>query len=264
VGPPFEGLSYNYVAPALTREGSEVVLKMGLPRRELETEIAALWLYNGRGAVKLLDVNAELGALLLERLRPGTLLVTLRDDDQCTAAAAQVMKALWRPVPDTHPFPTVFDWARAFSRLRERYSGGTGPIEAAWVEQAEAVFAEFEQTPSGMPVLLHGDLHHMNILSAQRSPWLAVDPKGVVGEPAYEPGALLRNPVPAIFARSDLPRLTARRIDQLAEHLEIDRRRIASWGMAQAVLSAVWNVEERKPVGSGWLLCARACHELMS
>jgi streptomycin 6-kinase len=78
VGPPFEGLSYNYVAPALTREGSEVVLKMGLPRRELETEIAALWLYNGRGAVKLLDVNAELGALLLERLRPGTLLVTLR------------------------------------------------------------------------------------------------------------------------------------------------------------------------------------------
>jgi streptomycin 6-kinase len=93
-------------------------------------------------------------------------------------------------------------------------------------------------------VLLHGNLHHDNILCAEREPWLAIDPKGLIGELAYETGALLRNLWPAILAEPDPARLIARRIDQLAEEVAFERARVRDWGMAQAVLSAWWFIED--------------------
>jgi streptomycin 6-kinase len=104
------------------------------------------------------------------------------------------------------------------------------------------------------PVLLHGDLHHWNILAAGRQPWLALDPKGIVGEPAYEVGALLRNP--------DLMPLQVqeRRVDQLTAELGFDRYRILGWGIAQAVLSAWWSYEDH---GHGWE-SAVACAEILA
>ena len=90
----------------------------------------------------------------------------------------------------------------------------------------------------GEHVLRHGDLHHWYILSATRRPWLALDPKGVIGEREYEIGALLRHPNLDHFNRLDLKRLQARRIDILAETLELDRQRMMGWGLAQAILSA--------------------------
>jgi streptomycin 6-kinase len=113
------------------------------------------------------------------------------------------------------------------------------------VEQAEVLFAELIAS-MGKPVLLHGDLHHFNILTAEREPWLAIDPKGIVGEPAYEVGALLRNPNQAIATN---PKILARRIDQLSAELTIDRARIIGWGLAQAVLSGWWDYED---LGYGW------------
>lgn len=82
VEPPFAGLSYNYVAPAVTAAGEPAVLKVGVPNRELATEMAALQHYAGRGAVRLLASDAERGALLLERLRPGTMLAQEPDDER--------------------------------------------------------------------------------------------------------------------------------------------------------------------------------------
>jgi streptomycin 6-kinase len=114
VGAPFAGLSYNYVAPAVRADGTPVVLKLGVPHRELVCEIEALRLYDGRGIARLLDADAEGGALLLERLEPGTMLSHLAetDDQQATRLAARVMRQLWRPAPSgPHPFPSVADWA---------------------------------------------------------------------------------------------------------------------------------------------------------
>jgi streptomycin 6-kinase len=97
---------------------------------------------------------------------------------------------------------------------------------------------------SAAPVVLHGDLHHWNILAAERAPWLALDPKGVVGEPAYEIGALLRNPIHDIAHWPNARRVLARRVDQFAETLGFDRQRLIGWGIAQAVLSACWDLED--------------------
>jgi streptomycin 6-kinase len=248
IDPPFH-LSYNYVAPAVRADGAEVVLKLGIPHPELLTEIDALRHYGGRGSVRLLDFDREEGILLLERLRPGRMLLELaeRDDEAATAIAAGVMERLWRPAPEEHAFPTVERWARGLERLRAHFDGGTGPFPAALVERAEALFAELLAS-QGEQVLLHGDLHHYNILSAERQPWLAIDPKGVVGERAYETGALLRNPF-SLIERPDLQAITLRRVTQLAERLELDRARIAGWGFAQSVLSAWWLFED---LGQGW------------
>jgi streptomycin 6-kinase len=245
---PFVPLSYNYVAPAIRADGTNVVLKVGYPGRELLAEMAALRLYDGHGIVQLLDSDAALGALLLERLTPGMPLARLADDAEGTSIAAQVMRQLWRPVPPDHPFPTVAGWAAGLGRLRARFGGTTGPLPAPLVERAERLFADLIGS-MGEPVLLHGDLHHDNILTAHRQPWLALDPKGVVGEAAYETGALLRNPAGRVLQAPDPRRMMARRIDQLAAELGFDWERIRGWALAQAVLSAWWSIEDH---GYGW------------
>lgn len=258
VMPPFADLSYNYVAPAIRADGTEVVLKVGVPNPELTTEIEALRLYNGRGSVRLLDADPEEGILLLERLQPGTTLSSLADDGAATSISAGVMRQLWRPVSADHPFPTVAKWAAGLRRLRDHFDGGAGPFPVNLVETAESLFGELLISMEE-PVLLHGDLHHENILSAERQPWLALDPKGVVGEPAYEVGALLRNPLPRLLTEPQPARVLARRVDQLAEELGFDRERIAGWGLAQAVLSAWWSFEDH---GHGWEP-AIACAEIL-
>jgi streptomycin 6-kinase len=248
LGVPFP-LSYNHVAPATRDDGTPVVLKAGVPNAELRCEIAALRHFDGQGAVRLLDADAERGLLLLERLVPGEPLVTKIDNDiAATEVAARVIRRLMRPPPASHAFPTVADWGRGFSRLRERFDGGTGPLPARLVERAERLFQELLAS-SAEPVVLHGDLHHGNILSAEREPWLAIDRKGVVGEPAYEAGAFLRNPTPDIASWPDLPAVLARRLDQLSDLLALDRQRLAGWAFAQAVLSAWWSIEDHN---AGW------------
>ena len=244
--PPFSNLTFHYVAPAMREDGTEVVLKMGVPHKELRTESAALAAYAGHGSVRLLEADSAAGVLLLERLRPGkvlTLLANEAHDPQATSIAASVMRRIWRPPPPDHAFPTVYEWARGLEKLRLRFDGGVGPFPPALVEEAETRFTELLNSMAA-PVLLHGDLHHDNILSAARQPWLAIDPKGVVGEPAYEVGALLRNLWEDRHSILEPQKLLERRVHQLAEELELERERVKGWGVAQAVLSAWWCLED--------------------
>jgi streptomycin 6-kinase len=233
-GPPFGHLSYNFVAPAVNAKGEDLVLKIGAPS---SLEIRALIHYAGKGSVRLIDFDETRGILLLERLTPGQRLSWLADDEEATRIAARLMRELWTPLPADHLFPTVEAWAQGLKR--------TGPLPQRLVQMAESLFRELIAS-SESPVLLHGDLHHFNILSARRQPWLAIDPKGVAGEPAYEPGALLRNPNPELCTDIEVQR---RRLSVLREELGLDRQRIAAWAAAQAVLSAWWCYEES---GSGW------------
>jgi streptomycin 6-kinase len=240
---PFDNLSYNFVTTVLCADGSEAVLKLGVPNRELSTEIEALRLMDGKGVVQLIKHNQEMGALLLEFLKPGKTLFELEADETATSIAARVMKDLWISAPEDHAFPTLADWAKGFERLRDRFEGGTGPFSEDLVERAEKIYLEF-MDPMSDQVVLHGDLHHWNILAAEREPWLAIDPKGVIGEPAYEVGAWLRNPYPEIIKSDSIKQITERRISQFSEILSLDKTRLLRWGFAQAVLSAWWSYED--------------------
>jgi streptomycin 6-kinase len=250
VQPPF-ALSYNYVCPARRVDGTEVVLKAGVPNPELLAEIAALQLCSGRGMARLLEADEEQGVLVIERLRPGTPLADLADDDEATRIVARVMQQLWQPVPAEHSFPSVARWAAGLQKLRPHFGGTTGPLPQKLVETAEALFVDLLASMES-PVVLHGDLHHWNILSAEREPWLALDPKGIVGEPAYEVGAWLRNQMAG-------PTRMARRVAIFSEALGVDRQRLIGWGLAQAVLSAWWSIEDH---GHGWEE-AIACAEML-
>ena len=248
-----EPLSYNYVIGATSPAGKAVILKVGYPCREQKCEIEALRVWDGRGGVRLLAADESAGALLLERLEPGDALEGV-DDVEATSIAARVMRQLWRPAPPVHPFPTTADWGRGFARLRQRFGGGTGPFDEPLVAEAEEVFEALGAT-AGPAVVLHGDLHHGNILRSGGE-WRAIDPKGVVGEPAYEPGALLRNPLSLYTSMSDPRAVTSRRLSQLADELSFDRERLRGWAFAQAVLSSLWVLEDHGRVGEYALACA--------
>ena len=251
---PFD-LSYSYVAPARQADGRAVVVKAGVPGPGLTREAEALRFYLGRGAVQLLRADPNRGVLLLERLQPGLPVLTVTDEDQSTRIAAAVMQCLWRPAPSAGPFPSVAEWAAGLGRLRARYAGGSGPLPERLVRMAETLFADLLQS-SGPPVLLHGDLHHWNILSRGPDGWAAIDPKGVTGEPAYEAGAWLRNPFPALLREPDRARRLTRRGDVLVEALGLDRQRLVNWAKAQAVLSAWWALEDNEAQWEPWLDCA--------
>jgi len=259
VGPPFLPLSYNYVAPAVRADSTRLVLKLCFPfDKESATEREALRLFEGRGAVRLLDSDEERAALLLERLEPGAKLADVceTDDEGATSAAASVMRSLRLPAPDAHDFPSVEDWGRGFARHRASFDGGTGPIPARLFEEAETLFRELNDSATER-ALLHGDLHQENIISARREPWLAIDPKGVTGEPAYETGALLRNPNTQILSWPNLSRVMERRIRQLSVELGFERERVRGWGLSQAVLAALWSCEAGDSPEHG-IACAEA------
>jgi len=244
IGEPFK-LSYNYVCAATRQDGTPVVLKLSPPYDEFYGEVAALRHYNGSGCVRLLDADPDAGVVIMERIFPGEMLhdMALENDDEATRIIAEVMKELWRPLPPDHTFRTVEDWAQALQRLRDEHDGGTGPIPAHLVERAEAIYRELFASPS-QTVLLHGDLHHDNVLSATRAPYLAIDAKGVAGEPAFEVGPIFYNPQPELFQMPNLAKALERRLAILVEHLAIDRERLLACAFAQTVLSSVWSVED--------------------
>jgi streptomycin 6-kinase len=140
--------------------------------------------------------------------------------------------------------PTASDWARAFARHRATRGAQIPP---ALVEKAERTFIELCATQRN-PRLLHGDLQHYNVLFDQDRGWVAIDPKGVVGEIEYEIGAAMRNPaeLPDLFTNR---RTIDARLDRFCSVLPLDRERALRWSFAQAVLSAVWSVEDGEAVG---------------
>jgi streptomycin 6-kinase len=158
------------------------------------------------------------------------------------------MQKLWKPLPAEHEFPTVAMWATGLQELRDDHNGSTGPLPAHLVERAEALYRELLASAAA-PVLLHGDLHHDNILTATRAPYLAIDPQGVAGEPAYEVGPFFYNPQPEIFRHPNLRQIFERRLAIFAECLQIDRERLHACAFAHCVLSAAWCVDEND---DGW------------
>jgi streptomycin 6-kinase len=242
-----QGRDWLKALPDLITEASsrwELTEIQPVPDRELVSEMTALHLFNGQGAVRMLQVDSARGMFVLERLKPGDRLVALEDDQQATHIAADVMLKLWQPAPLEKSLIKLSDWFEGFHRLRTRFHGGTGPLDQKLVEEAEGAVKDFF-AEDYEPILIHGDLHHFNILSSASS-WLAIDPKGVIGPAAYEVGPLLINPGDKLLSGSDPELRMKKRIDILSERLGFERQCIRLWGLAHAVLSAWWSLEDNE------------------
>ena len=224
----FRYVELRHVEPVRTRDGTAAVLKLA---PDVRGELAALEWFSGHGGVRVLASDRTRGAMLLERVLPGTPLRDLaaHDDEAATAAAADLMGTLWRPAPADHPFETVQEWGE----------------DLAGESRAAGLYAELCDS-MGELVVLHGDLHHDNVLRSGSDGWLAIDPAGVVGEREYGPGALLRNPWPGLLEMAHPGRVLRRRTDQLAEALDLDVQRVRRWAYAGAVMAAVWCEQDGK------------------
>ena len=262
VGDPFN-LSYNYVAPATFSGGDQAVIKIGFPEdEEFKTEIDALRVYAGDGMVKLYQADEDKSVILIERLQPGVPVTELEDDELATRILASTLMKLRKPVPPDHRFQSMAGWARGITRLRQRYNGTSGPFPAHLVERAEKLFDELICSITE-PVLAHGDLHHGNVLSAAREQWLAIDPKGVISEPAFDCAAILRNPESMLIRVDSLAEVLRTRIIILSEVLRINPDRIRKWGVAQTVLSSIWVMEDEGRVPEFALKIAETLNALV-
>lgn len=242
---PF-ALTYHYVTAVTCADGTPAVLKLGVPAGDsLREEAPALRAFAGRGAVRLLRADLARGALLLERATPGGRLRELvpARDAEATSAAIGVMRRLVLAPPEP-ALPDLVRQARAFDGYLARLGDG-GPLPADLVTRAGGLMRELCASAPAR-VVLHGDLHHDNILRATREPWLAIDPHGLVGDPGYETGALLFNPDPDDRAAA-LTALVPARVEQLAHELAMPVERVVAWGFVKAVLSDVWSAEEWQP-----------------
>ncbi len=271
---PVSNLSYNFVAFA-KRGNQDVVLKIGVPNPELTSEMAALKLFNGDGACRLLEADEEHGALLLERLKPGTMLSELKNDDERTHIAVDVMQKIWKPaeilesgsllrdveqqaVPLQNNFIKLSNWFEALKSIRPHFNGGPGPFPKKLLEYVEFVLPELFADKNIK--LLHGDFHHFNILSSERG-WLVIDPKGVIGPAGYEIGPLMINPWNSTSDRVNFKAQTERRVSILAERLGWEREIILNWAAAHAVLSTWWDIQD----GMDWkytMGCAQLFFEI--
>lgn len=256
VGAPYD-LSYHYVTRANTADGAPAVLKLGLPDAEsLAGEIPALHAFDGQGAVRVLRADLARGAILLERATPGT---RLRDlvparDEEATSALVGVMRRIHVEPPPGSPLPDAITQVGAFDDYAARL-GENGPLPLDLVVRAGGLMRELCAS-APRRVVLHGDLHHDNVLGGTREPWLAIDPHGLVGDPGYDTGTFLHNPEPDDRDET-LTALVPARVEQAADELAMPLDRVIAWGFVKAVMSDVWTAEDWNP-GDTWSPLSRA------
>lgn len=220
-------VSCSWVAPVLRADRTRAVLKLGMPHMEGADEIHGLRFWNGDPTVRLLEADDDLGAMLLERCRPGDMLLS-EPEDQQDMVIAKLLKRLWhRPIPTarTHRF-------RNLSVLLQSWSEETLAQAAYWpdaglVREGLRIFEALAK-PRRTDVLLATDLHAGNVLRAQREPWLVIDPKPFIGDPPYDLVQHLRN------CEERLQTDPIGLVKRIAELAEVDEERLRLWTFARA------------------------------
>ncbi|WP_053599759.1 aminoglycoside phosphotransferase family protein [Bacillus sp. FJAT-18017] len=235
---PAGNLTYNYVVKACDKEGTPVILKLGVPNYDFINEARTVRQYNGEACARLLAEDATNGAMLLEQLIPGQNLSVLNDEEQAAKEYIQVWKNIRRKLPNNFSPPSILDWAEGFTRYKSQFPDGGEPIPFEAIERANAYMKELHD-PDQIE-LLHGDLHHENILLSERG-WLAIDPKGVSGNPYYDIMSFLIN---HLHNKKHPRELLKNRINWICEGLGLDKKRLLKASYALGTLYACWGIED--------------------
>lgn len=229
-GPPIHTHSSDLL-PVLSN-GEKAMLKVARSAEEMQGHRLMIW-WEAQGAARILGHEGP--ALLMERLDnvPSLIeLVQAGEDDQATRILCGVAARLHVPRPSPWPELTPLDrWFRAL----ELAAPGGGLLARSW-ETAQGLLGEPQELCP-----LHGDVHHGNVLFSHPRGWLAIDPKGLIGERTFDFANVLCNPTLDLARRSG--RL-ARQATILAQEAPLDRTRLLRWTAAYAGLSAAWHLED--------------------
>ena len=238
-GPPMNGY-HGLVVPV--RRGLEpLALKISWVDASIEEEIRALELWDGHGMVRLVDAAPEHAALLLERLdltRP----LSEEPIDVAVGTAGDLIRLLAVEADPLHGLPTVEAWAGEVSRrLHFRWDVAGRPIERRLVDQAVAWAVALSDTVDLR--LVNGDLHYENVLAAERMPWVAIDPKAMVGPPEFGAAQLLWRLVDYLDGPSDLARWTSLLVDRAG----LDPKTTRRWTLVRTVEYWLWCIDRGYP-----------------
>jgi len=251
IGDPYTDGYVSLVLPVTRPDAGEAVLKIQFPHAECEHEADALAVWDGEGAVQLLDHAPELHALLLERCLPGTYL-SERDADEALDVLIGILPRLLKPAGV--PFQTLAAEAALWAdRLPRQWARAHDPFERDLLDTALDLLRSLAESQPEQ-VLLHQDLHADNVLRAQREPWLVIDPKPLVGERAFAIAPIVRS--------SELGHsreAVVHRLDRLSDALGLDRDRARGWTIAQTLAWSIQNdrVSSVHVEVARWLLEAR-------
>lgn len=238
------------VLPVRTAVGAEAVLKVGFVDEETRHEHLTLSAWDGRGAVRMLRADPARGALLLERAGPAAL-SSLPVLEACEVVAG-LYGTLHRPAPRR---------LVALSSLVARWTEELAAAEAAvpaprrLVQQAVSLGRDLAADPDTDGVAVHTDLHDANVLASRRGsadsagPWLAIDPKGISGDPHYEPAPLLWNRWDEVLAARDVRFAVRRRFHTVVDAAGLDEDRARDWVVVRMMHNALWAVQDAQRLG---------------
>jgi streptomycin 6-kinase len=217
----------SLVLPAELTDGTGAVLKVQFPHRESKHEADALALWDGDGSVRLLDHDPRRHALLIERCEPGSHLSEL-EPEAALAVLIDLLPRLWKPAGNT--FNTLSDEAAGWmNELPSMWERAGQPFDR-WLVDAAIEALEELSVSQGEQVLLHQDLHADNVLSAEREPWLVIDPKPLTGEREFSVAPIVR-----AYELGHDRDLAVGRLDRLTSELSLDRDRARRWALAQTL-----------------------------
>ena len=239
---PFPGIEFNFVAPAVCPDSTPVVIKIAPPYAENEifSEAQLLRTWAGNGAVELLAEERELNAIMIERAVPGKSLTECFEgkETEAVAPAIDVLRNILKPPPtDKTDVILLDDW---FDGLR-RYPSSAFP--RTYAEKALEIYDSLS-VQSNSTFYLHGDFHPGNIVNAVRSPFLAIDPKGMVGHIGYEIAVFLNNFHWWQEGKPDVRNRLDKAVMQFSEAFDLSAAELRQWAFAQMVLGAWWTFDE--------------------
>lgn len=233
-------LTYSYVASVTLSKGRDGILKLAPSCSRTNAE-NAWYQCNQKGTPQVYNSDPTMGAILMQRLVPGSSLkkkVQLGADDEATLQLAKAIRNLQPGPHSDYEFKHVAILADDLSELE-------GKIDSDLIDRAKSIFKEFTYDRSN-DYPLHGDIHHDNILLNEND-WLVIDPHGYMGPRSFEVGAMLRNPYDC-FPSGDQKRIIHRRLSILLSELSFQKEEILAWSYAYTLLAAAWSVSDHHEV----------------
>lgn len=236
---PVENMSYNYVAKAMYQGNQPVVLKICCEKKLMLSEAQSLTFFNGQGAIKLIHYHEPCHALLLQRAVPGLSLKSLfpQKSEFVLGAYVRTMRQLHeqkqRP---QYSFLHMTEWLKTFDN--KYVSQIPNDLLQYTIDIKDKLLASLKSS-----ILLHGDLHHDNVLQHEHT-WLAIDPKGIMGEPEFELAAFDFIDTSEIEKGLDIKKLFEKRLELVAQMAQLNIDRIRAWVLVRLILSLLWSIED--------------------
>lgn len=234
---PVDNMTFHYVAKAQTLSNQDVVLKISCDSKLTKDEKASLEYFDGCGSIRLIDYNEKYNALLLQQAIPGIVLKSFypMQVEFVIDCYTTTIQKLHKPLVGEHDNPHISDWLKSLNKANQ--------LPKHLLKKAIDLKDKLLASPT-QQIFLHGDLHHDNILQ-HNNEWLAIDPKGIIGELEFELAAFDFIHSSELEKGLNIKALLEERVEHISQNMKCDAQRVKDWIFVRLMLSAAWWMEDR-------------------